>query len=118
MFVGRNYEVFTAMKLIALALFCGVVFCQPFNKVSVSKTDPPPSPTLRADSIDFAAQIEPILKARCNPCHFPGGKMYAQMPFDQAKTVLDHSAGMMRRLNAGKDGSLLKRFIVSRLPSK
>ncbi len=106
------------MKMIVLTLFCGLVFCQPFNETVISKTEPEPSPTLSADSIDFATQIEPMLKARCNPCHFPGGKMYAQMPFDQEKTVLDHSAGMMRRLNEGTDGSLLKRFIESGLSSK
>ena len=38
--------------------------------------------------VDFAKQVQPILQARCQPCHFPGGKVYASMPFDRAETVL------------------------------
>ena len=48
--------------------------------------------------VDFEKDIVPILKARCSPCHFPDGKMYEKMPFDKPKTILDHSAGVARRL--------------------
>ena len=48
--------------------------------------------------IDFDKDIVPILKSRCSPCHFPGGKMYEKMPFDKSKTILDHKAGVTKRL--------------------
>ena len=47
--------------------------------------------------IDFDKDIVPILKSRCSPCHFPGGKMYEKMPFDKSKTILDHKAGVTKR---------------------
>jgi len=30
----------------------------------------------------YTAQIAPIIKARCSPCHFPGGTMYIVVPLD------------------------------------
>ena len=47
--------------------------------------------------VDFDKDIVPMLKERCSPCHFPGGKMYAKMPFDQAKTIHDHREGVTKR---------------------
>lgn len=41
-----------------------------------------PNPT-----VDFQKDVRPILEQRCQPCHFAGGKMYAQLPFDKPQTV-------------------------------
>ena len=35
----------------------------------------------------YRGNILPMLQANCNPCHFPGGKMYKKLPFDDYKTV-------------------------------
>jgi hypothetical protein len=45
----------------------------------------PPAPT--PPRVDFARQVRPILEARCQPCHFAGGRMYAALPFDREETV-------------------------------
>jgi hypothetical protein len=61
-----------------------------------------------SDTTEFLAfdqDIVPILKSRCSPCHFPGGKMYAKMPFDQSKTITDHREGVLKRF---KDPELMK----------
>ena len=47
--------------------------------------------------ISFDKEILPILKTRCSPCHFTGGKMYDKMPFDAPKTITDHAEGILRR---------------------
>jgi|SRR5688572_15239037 len=60
--------------------------------------------------IAFDKDIVPILKSRCSPCHFPGGKMYEKMPFDKSKTIIDHSAGVARRLK-GEDLDKLKAYL-------
>lgn len=52
----------------------------------------------------FEATVRPILAVRCAPCHNPGGKMYEQLPFDQAAVVSGHAPGVRRRL---KDEDLL-----------
>jgi len=64
--------------------------------------------------VDFDKDIVPILKARCSPCHFPGGKMYEKMPFDKAKTITDHSAGVSRRMK-DQDLDKLKAYLDQEL---
>jgi hypothetical protein len=44
---------------------------------------------------------------KCAPCHEPGGKMYARLPFDDASTVASHSARMAARLK-GDDRKALE----------
>jgi len=46
----------------------------------------------------FDSSVKPILVSRCMPCHFPGGKMYDRMPFDDPAVVASHSEGVLRRI--------------------
>jgi hypothetical protein len=38
-------------------------------------------------TIDYKAEIQPIFEAKCQPCHFPGGKVYEHLPFDRPETI-------------------------------
>jgi uncharacterized membrane protein len=103
-----------SMKTTFFFLLCGMTFCLLLKNKPTPPESAPATPTATAtvsDTISFAAQIQPILQTRCNPCHFPGGKMYEKMPFDQAKTILDHPEGILKRINEGEDGRLMKAFI-------
>lgn len=71
------------------------------TEVTVGKTNP----------VSFEDQIQPILQTRCNPCHFPGGKMYEKMPFDQAKTIISHQAGVLKRFTDEAENKLLRQFL-------
>jgi len=62
------------------------------------------------DTIDFATQVQPILIKNCSPCHFTGGKMYERMPFDKDTTIINHEAGILRRIK-GDENSVIKTFI-------
>ena len=62
------------------------------------------------DSIHFNLQIQPILAKNCSPCHFPGGKMYQRMPFDQDTTIVNHESGVLKRIK-GDENAILKAFI-------
>lgn len=64
-----------------------------------------------AGSITFGDDIQPILQARCVPCHFPGGKMYSRMPFDTVKTLLEHQEGITRRIKDPAEAEKLKQFL-------
>ena len=55
----------------------------------------------------FRASLRPILSVRCAPCHEPGGKMYARLPFDDPATVASHAARMATRLS-GEDRRTLE----------
>ena len=55
----------------------------------------------------FRSSGRPILSVKCAPCHEPGGKMYARLPFDDPSTVASHSARMGTRLK-GDDRKVLE----------
>lgn len=62
---------------------------------------PPEAPAAEAAAArleSFRASVRPILSVKCAPCHEPGGKMYARLPFDDPDTVSSHAARMSTRL--------------------
>jgi len=100
------------MKTTLLISICALFFCYAGlngssgnNKRSVSKNH------FSADSIHFTSQVKPILQKNCSPCHFTGGKMYDKMPFDDPKTLLEHRAGIMKRIKNEEENQILKQFI-------
>jgi len=109
------------MKTMLFCLFAGTVFC--CLRTQPVSTQPAPIAALAApvipapvrDTISFAKQIQPILQSRCNPCHFPGGKMYEKMPFDKGKTIVEHQEGVLKRFKDEKENQLLKQFIEEQL---
>ena len=72
--------------------------------------EPTPSPTPVPDL--FATVVRPVVLAHCAPCHEPGGKMYARLPFDDPKVLSSHSEGVLRRLK-GDDKEAFQRWIAS-----
>ncbi|HEY6147151.1 MAG TPA: hypothetical protein VIZ69_05615, partial [Thermoanaerobaculia bacterium] len=75
---------------------------QPAAAAAPASAPPPPqapasgSASARLES--FRASVRPILSVKCAPCHEPGGKMYARLPFDDPDTVASHAARMSTRL--------------------
>jgi hypothetical protein len=98
--------------LLFMLLVSTFVYPTGTSKTSIS-TAPPAIIVQSTDSIDFKTMIQPIFEKRCNPCHFPGGKMYEKMPFDNPKTILNHEAGILRRIKADEEVELVKQFINS-----
>lgn len=62
----------------------------------------------------FVASVRPILKARCAPCHEPGGKMYDRMPFDEPSVVAFFEAGIRKRLQEPTEREALESWLRSR----
>jgi hypothetical protein len=60
--------------------------------------------------INFQTDILPIMKSRCNPCHFPGGTMYEKLPFDSAATIAKHAEGILRRIKDETDQKMIRQF--------
>lgn len=86
----------------------------------VSEPEPaPPAETVRPSSPPgdaFLATVRPILATRCAPCHNPGGKMYARLPFDDPQVVSSHSQGVLRRLN-GDDREAMEKWLAGLAPA-
>ncbi len=59
----------------------------------------------------FTAEIRPILLAHCAPCHEPGGKMYARLPFDDPSVLSSHEPGVKKRLK-GDDLKAFERWLA------
>ncbi|HEV8270904.1 MAG TPA: hypothetical protein VGQ04_06325 [Chitinophagaceae bacterium] len=98
------------MKL--LFFFCFVVLFGWFGS-NIKKSSPNVSVNtiiVLKDTIDFATQVQPILIKNCSPCHFTGGKMYGRMPFDKDTTIINHEAGILRRIK-GEENDLINAFI-------
>lgn len=72
--------------------------------------EPPPEPT--PARIDFGKQIRPILETRCQPCHFPGGKVYEELPFDRAETTLELGERLFTRIKAADEQQLIRQFLA------
>ena len=62
--------------------------------------------------IDFPSQIKPILEARCQPCHFNGGKVYASMPFDRPETIKRLGTKLFTRIKDEKEQQLIRQFLA------
>ena len=67
-----------------------------------------PSPA----KIDFATQIRPILEARCQPCHFSGGKVYQRMPFDRPETIKTLGTKLFTRIKDEKERQIIREFLA------
>ncbi|HBB95953.1 MAG TPA: hypothetical protein DC054_11240 [Blastocatellia bacterium] len=60
---------------------------------------------------DFATEIKPIFQARCQPCHFQGGKVYDKMPFDKAETITRLGTKLFTRIKDEKEQRLIREFL-------
>ena len=78
---------------------------------------PPPSPVPTEVPDLWASAVRPVLKEHCAPCHEPGGKMYARLPFDDPKVPSSHSAGVLRRLK-GEDKEVFERWLATLKPEE
>jgi hypothetical protein len=71
-----------------------------------------PAPANTSAKVDFSTQIKPILEARCQPCHFTGGKVYAKMPFDRPETIKTLGTKLFTRLKDENERRLISNFLA------
>ena len=76
--------------------------------------DPVPggSGETKANRVDFVTQVKPILVSRCEGCHFPGGKMYQQLPFDRAETIKTLGEKLFTRIKDENDRRVIRDFLA------
>src|SRR3979409_442459 len=61
---------------------------------------------------DFESEIKPIFQARCQPCHFQGGKVYDKMPFDNPETINRLGTKLFTRIKDEKERRLISEFLA------
>jgi hypothetical protein len=70
------------------------------------------TPPKSAVPVDFDKQIEPMLKAKCQPCHFPGGTMYAKRPFDRPATIVALGEKLFTRIKDEEQRKVIRAFLA------
>jgi hypothetical protein len=79
---------------------------------NVAAAEKPASSTGTSAKVDFSTQIKPILEARCQPCHFSGGKVYAKMPFDRPETIKTLGTKLFTRIKDENERRLISNFLA------
>ncbi len=72
---------------------------------------PAPPPTQAITLVDFARDIKPMLEARCQPCHFPGGRMYERLPFDRPETIRQLGPKLFTRIKDEGSQATIRAFL-------
>jgi hypothetical protein len=61
---------------------------------------------------NFDSEIKPIFQARCQPCHFPGGKVYDKLPFDKSETITKLGTKLFTRIKDEKEQQKIREFLA------
>jgi hypothetical protein len=104
----------------ALAFACTCYGCGKLNAgtraaaiTSVSAAEKPaPVSADTSPKVDFPTQIKPIFEARCQPCHFSGGKVYSKMPFDRPETIRTLGTKLFTRIKDENERQLISSFLA------
>jgi hypothetical protein len=62
--------------------------------------------------VDFQRDIVPILAQKCQPCHFPGGKMYSKLPFDRPETITLLGEKLFTRIRDDPSRATIRKFLA------
>jgi hypothetical protein len=60
----------------------------------------------------FHTSVEPMLKERCAPCHFAGGKMYGKLPFDRPETIVSLGERLFTRIKNEDQRAVIRKFLA------
>jgi hypothetical protein len=104
-----------ALLILASFLAFGFEACQ----LAKSGTSGSPTQTFAAAATisptrkpDFTTEIKPIFQARCQPCHFPGGKVYDRLPFDKPETITRLGTKLFTRIKDENEQRLIRDFLA------
>ena len=68
-------------------------------------------PASKPAAVSFEADVAPILQRKCTPCHYPGGKMYAKLPFDRPETIVKLGERLFTRIKDEAEREKIRRFL-------
>jgi hypothetical protein len=103
-----NCKMTLIIVIVSTALYCCVSNAtKPGGKTNSNSS-------VNHDTVNYVTDILPVLRTKCSPCHFPGGKMYEKMPFDNSLTILGHETGVFKRIKEEPAAGLIRKFMLQR----
>ena len=101
----------TLLLALLLLVYVGACHRANVNRLNVSAQNFSSSLATPAKP-DFETEIKPIFQARCQPCHFEGGKVYDKMPFDKPETIKRLGAKLFTRIKDEKERQIIREFLA------
>ena len=103
------------VSTVAMLLLLGFAACQltRLERSSAAQTLASTSTALTVKKPDFELEIKPIFQARCQPCHFQGGQVYAKLPFDKPETITRLGTKLFTRIKDEKEQRLIREFLAA-----
>jgi len=101
------------ISLVAILLLLGFAAYQltQLERSGAAQTFASTSTASTAKKPDFDLEIKPIFQARCQPCHFQGGQVYAKLPFDKPETITRLGTKLFTRIKDEKEQRLIRDFL-------
>jgi len=84
---------------------------KPAGTLSIASSAIVAADSTQKTRVEFESQIKPILKAKCMPCHFSGGKVYDRLPFDKPETIRKLGVKLFTRIKEEHDRRLIEDFL-------
>jgi len=94
-----------------VALTAGVFLLLKGSHQRTSAFTSPAVSSVEDSTADFDKTIRPILEARCQPCHFQGGKMHDKLPFDKPETITRLGTKLFGRIKDEKEQQVIREFL-------
>src|SRR5262245_8577513 len=105
----------TALTVVAFGLIALAAFIAIHSRARYAvnrEISPATSSSTSSTKHDFDAEIKPIFQARCQPCHFQGGKVYDKLPFDKPETISKLGTKLFTRIKDEKEQKLIREFLA------
>lgn len=102
-------------SILAIGLLVGAIGVEAFllakSSPTSAKSELSISNSSSAARPNFDTDIKPIFQARCQPCHFQGGKVYDKLPFDKAETITKLGTKLFTRIKDEKEQQKIREFL-------
>ncbi len=107
------------MRLVLVLIGMGLLLVESGGTVKSARMPEVVAPTATVSTssaakahVDFDTQLKPIFQSKCMPCHFTGGQMYDQLPFDKPATIRKLGTRLFTRIKEENDRRLIEDFLT------
>ena len=106
------------MRMVLLVVAIGLLLVEsggmakPARTIEVTSSANASTTSAPKARVDFDAQLKPIFKSKCMPCHFQGGQMYDRLPFDQPATIRKLGTRLFTRIKEEDSRRLIEDFLT------